>query len=137
MAAASLKESPSIQNGHSVIRETDASGLNIKDQVIENFRPMSVIIIGAGFSGIYLGVRIPELLRNVKLTIYEKNAGVGGTWYENRYPGCACDIPGTCIVANCYPITDDSPKRIPTNTRSLQIQIGAASMHQLRKFETT
>jgi hypothetical protein len=66
----------------------------IKDSVIENFRPMSVIVIGAGFSGIYCGVRIPERLRNVKLTIYEKNAGVGGTWYENRYPGCACDIPG-------------------------------------------
>jgi hypothetical protein len=67
---------------------------NIKDTVIENFRPLSLIIIGAGFSGIYCGVRIPERLRNVKLTIYEKNAGVGGTWYENRYPGCACDIPG-------------------------------------------
>lgn len=67
---------------------------NIKDTVIENFRPVSVIVIGAGFSGIYCGVRIPERLHNVKLTIYEKNAGVGGTWYENRYPGCACDIPG-------------------------------------------
>jgi hypothetical protein len=67
---------------------------NIKDTEIENFRPMSVIVIGAGFSGIYCGVRIPERLRNVKLTIYEKNAGVGGTWYENTYPGCACDIPG-------------------------------------------
>jgi hypothetical protein len=71
--------------------ESPASG--IKDEVIENFRPISVIVIGCGFSGIYLGVRIPEQLRNVKLTIYEKNAGVGGTWYENRYPGCACDIP--------------------------------------------
>ena len=66
----------------------------IMDTAIENFRQMSVIVIGAGFSGIYCGVRIPERLRNVKLTIYEKNAGVGGTWYENRYPGCACDIPG-------------------------------------------
>ncbi|KAL6821577.1 hypothetical protein V8C40DRAFT_267898 [Trichoderma camerunense] len=62
-------------------------------RVVENFRPMSVIIIGAGFSGIYCGVRIPERLRNVKLTIYEKNSGIGGTWHENRYPGCACDIP--------------------------------------------
>lgn len=25
--------------------------------------------------------------------IYEKNPDIGGTWYENRYPGCACDIP--------------------------------------------
>lgn len=67
-------------------------------QVVENFRPMSVIIIGAGFSGIYCGVRIPERLRNVKLTIYEKNSGIGGTWHENRYPGCACDIPGMFYV---------------------------------------
>ncbi|KAF5005536.1 hypothetical protein FDECE_8029 [Fusarium decemcellulare] len=64
-----------------------------KTRAVENFRPISVIVIGAGFSGIYCGVRIPERLRNVQLTIYEKNAGVGGTWYENRYPGCACDIP--------------------------------------------
>ncbi|KAH7039550.1 uncharacterized protein B0I36DRAFT_370652 [Microdochium trichocladiopsis] len=54
---------------------------------------MKVIIIGAGFSGIYCGVRIPERLRNVTLKIYEKNEGIGGTWFENRYPGCACDIP--------------------------------------------
>lgn len=70
------------------------SPFDLKDDPIENHRPMSIIIIGAGFSGIYCGVRIPERLRNVKLTIYEKNAGIGGTWYENSYPGCACDIPG-------------------------------------------
>lgn len=52
---------------------------------VENFRPMRVIVIGAGFSGIYCGVRIPQRLRNVDLCIYEKNAGVGGTWFENRY----------------------------------------------------
>jgi hypothetical protein len=94
MPAATLEESSPVQNRPSVMQEPDASGLNIKDEVIENFRPLSVIVIGAGFSGIYLGVRIPERLRNVKLTIYEKNEGVGGTWYENRYPGCACDVPG-------------------------------------------
>ncbi|KAL2065385.1 hypothetical protein VTL71DRAFT_3055 [Oculimacula yallundae] len=27
------------------------------------------------------------------LKIWEKNEGIGGTWWENRYPGCACDIP--------------------------------------------
>jgi cation diffusion facilitator CzcD-associated flavoprotein CzcO len=51
----------------------------------ENFRPLRVIVIGAGYSGIYCGIRIPEKLRNVELVIYEKNEGVGGTWYENRY----------------------------------------------------
>lgn len=51
---------------------------------IENLRPLKVVVIGAGYSGIYCGIRIPERLRNVELVIYEKNAGVGGTWYENR-----------------------------------------------------
>ena len=66
----------------------------LEDHPVENFRPLRVVVIGAGFSGIYLGIRIPQLLRNVELTIYDKNTGVGGTWWENRYPGCACDIPG-------------------------------------------
>ncbi|OCK82496.1 FAD/NAD(P)-binding domain-containing protein [Lepidopterella palustris CBS 459.81] len=34
-----------------------------------------------------------EQLDNVKIVCYEKNNDIGGTWLENRYPGCACDIP--------------------------------------------
>lgn len=52
----------------------------LHDAPVENQRPMRVIVIGAGYSGIYLGIRIPERIRNVDLVIYEKNAGVGGTW---------------------------------------------------------
>ncbi|KAH8820421.1 flavin-binding monooxygenase [Xylogone sp. PMI_703] len=70
-----------------------APPLTLKEEPIENLRPLKVRIIGAGYSGIYLGIRIPQRLRNVDLKIYEKNDGVGGTWWENRYPGCACDIP--------------------------------------------
>ncbi|KAH7392708.1 hypothetical protein BKA66DRAFT_412029 [Pyrenochaeta sp. MPI-SDFR-AT-0127] len=69
------------------------SSFRLNDTPIENFRPLKVIIIGAGYSGIYCGIRIPEKLKNVELVIYEKNAGVGGTWWENRYLGCACDVP--------------------------------------------
>jgi cation diffusion facilitator CzcD-associated flavoprotein CzcO len=60
---------------------------------VENFRPIKVIVVGAGFSGILLGIRLPQRIRNIDLTIYEKNDGIGGTWWENRYPGCACDVP--------------------------------------------
>jgi cation diffusion facilitator CzcD-associated flavoprotein CzcO len=49
----------------------------IKDEPVENLRPLKVRVIGAGYSGIYLGVRIPQRLRN--LQIYEKNDGIGGT----------------------------------------------------------
>jgi hypothetical protein len=66
---------------------------HLHETVVENHRPIKVIVIGAGYSGIYCGIRIPEKIRNCELVIYEKNAGFGGTWYENRYPGCACDVP--------------------------------------------
>lgn len=75
-----------LQTGCSVIGDRqETSHTDIRDSPVENFRPMRVIVIGAGFSGIYCGVRIPERLRNVDLCIYDKNAGVGGTWFENRY----------------------------------------------------
>ncbi|KAI1491441.1 flavin-binding monooxygenase [Biscogniauxia mediterranea] len=65
----------------------------IKDAPIDGHRPMKVRIIGAGYSGIYLGIRIPQRLRNIDLKIYEQHEAVGGTWWVNRYPGCACDVP--------------------------------------------
>ncbi|KDQ51118.1 hypothetical protein JAAARDRAFT_140775 [Jaapia argillacea MUCL 33604] len=61
---------------------------------------MKVVVIGAGFSGIAAGIRFPQRVPNLELTIYDKNAGVGGTWYSNKYPGLACDIP-----AHCYQYT--------------------------------
>lgn len=50
-----------------------------------------VLIVGAGLSGICLGTKLKEA--GVPFTIYEKNADVGGTWLENRYPGAAVDVP--------------------------------------------
>ncbi|KAL8280487.1 hypothetical protein RQP46_007135 [Phenoliferia psychrophenolica] len=49
---------------------------------------------------IAMSVRIPQKLSNVDLSIFEKNHSVGGTWFENAYPGLACDIP-----AHCYSLT--------------------------------
>lgn len=49
-----------------------------------------VLIIGAGMSGILAGIRLQEA--GIPFTIVEKNAKVGGTWHENRYPGCRVDV---------------------------------------------
>ncbi|KAI0015955.1 flavin-binding monooxygenase [Xylariomycetidae sp. FL0641] len=65
----------------------------LKDAPLDGHRPMKVRVIGAGYSGVYLGVRIPQRLRNIDLRIYDKNEQIGGTWWVNKYPGCACDIP--------------------------------------------
>ncbi|CAF1395303.1 unnamed protein product [Adineta steineri] len=50
------------------------------------------IIIGAGFSGLGMGIKLKEMNMN-KFLILERHSHVGGTWYANRYPGCQVDIP--------------------------------------------
>ena len=50
-----------------------------------------VAVIGAGMSGIYMGVRLRQA--GIDFTIYEKAASVGGVWRENSYPGLHCDVP--------------------------------------------
>src|SRR5262249_41907328 len=53
---------------------------------------VDVAILGAGFSGLGMGVNLLKAGRT-NFVIIEKNDDVGGTWKENNYPGCACDIP--------------------------------------------
>lgn len=57
---------------------------------IDEVRPVKVIVIGAGVSGIIAGIRFPQRIPNLDLVIYDKNPDIGGTWFENRYPGIAC-----------------------------------------------
>ncbi|ETW86440.1 hypothetical protein HETIRDRAFT_58532 [Heterobasidion irregulare TC 32-1] len=66
------------------------------DFAIDEYRPMKVVCIGAGFSGIIAGIRFAQRVPNLDLKIYDKEAGVGGTWFVNKYPGLACDIPSHC-----------------------------------------
>ncbi|KAI6846811.1 FAD/NAD(P)-binding domain-containing protein [Hortaea werneckii] len=86
----------------------------LHDRPIENQRPVRVIVIGAGYSGVYCGIRIPERMRNCSLAIYEKNAGIGGTWYENRYPGAACDVPSHSYQFSFNPKHDWSSLYAPS-----------------------
>jgi cation diffusion facilitator CzcD-associated flavoprotein CzcO len=49
-----------------------------------------IVIIGAGFSGLYMLHRARDVL-GLDAVVFEAGAGVGGTWYWNRYPGARCD----------------------------------------------
>jgi cation diffusion facilitator CzcD-associated flavoprotein CzcO len=51
-----------------------------------------VLIVGAGFSGLGMAIKLREAGREDFLLV-EKAYEVGGTWRDNTYPGCACDIP--------------------------------------------
>jgi cyclohexanone monooxygenase len=50
-----------------------------------------VIIVGAGFAGMYAIYRLREL--GFEVVAIEAGSDVGGTWYWNRYPGARCDVP--------------------------------------------
>jgi cation diffusion facilitator CzcD-associated flavoprotein CzcO len=55
-------------------------------------RSPRVAIVGAGMSGLLMGLKLAEAgFRD--FTIYEKADAIGGTWRDNRYPGLSCDIP--------------------------------------------
>ncbi|WP_244328240.1 flavin-containing monooxygenase [Streptomyces vinaceus] len=57
-------------------------------------RDVRVVVVGAGFSGLGAGIRLREAgFRDV--LVLEKAEQLGGTWRDNTYPGCACDVPST------------------------------------------
>jgi cation diffusion facilitator CzcD-associated flavoprotein CzcO len=49
-------------------------------------------IIGAGFAGLTAALRLKNSGRN-SFVVFERAAEVGGTWRDNVYPGCGCDVP--------------------------------------------
>src|SRR4051812_39373859 len=55
-----------------------------------NERSMDVLIVGAGFAGMYTLYKLRNLGFSAK--VVERGDGVGGTWYWNRYPGARCDV---------------------------------------------
>ncbi|MFD7455918.1 MULTISPECIES: flavin-containing monooxygenase [unclassified Streptomyces] len=57
----------------------------------ERLADFHVTVIGAGMGGLNAAVQLKRA--GIACTVVEKNSGVGGTWWENRYPGCRVDSP--------------------------------------------
>lgn len=57
----------------------------------------TVIVVGSGLSGICMGIALQRL--GIDYLILEKSNDIAGTWSQNLYPGCGCDIP---MFAYCY-----------------------------------
>ena len=53
-------------------------------------RALDVLIVGAGFAGMYLLHRMRQA--GLSAHVYEAVDGVGGIWYWNRYFGVCCDV---------------------------------------------
>jgi len=102
---------------------------------MDNGRSPSVIVIGAGFGGLGVGI---ELLRAgfTDLTILEKADDVGGVWRDNTYPGAACDVPSSLYSWSFAP----NPKwghRYSRQEEILDYIHGAAAEHGVRDYVRT
>jgi len=79
------------------IPETDSTGYRIREEPYGTKRKVRVVLMGAGASSANFLKKAEEQMQNLAITVYEKNRDVGGTWLENKYPGCACDASLTFI----------------------------------------
>ena len=71
---------------------TDAKSVRWRKPVSqETLDKYHVLVIGLGYSGLAMAVKLKEA--GIPFTVIEKNDDVGGTWYENSYPGVAVDTP--------------------------------------------
>ena len=98
---ADQRKSPEVTNGvntspqYGYPESTPDGPYEVLDQYHSKPTKLRIACIGAGASGLCLAYKLGRMLEpgSWDLTQYEKNEQIGGTWYENTYPGVACDIP--------------------------------------------
>ncbi|GGF95414.1 monooxygenase [Rhodococcoides trifolii] len=90
-----------------------------------------VVVIGTGFSGIGMGIKLKEAGHH-DFVILEKADDIGGTWRDNTYPGCACDVPSHLYSFSFEPNTEWS-KMWSGQPEILAYLRGVVDKHGLRE----
>ncbi|KAF8324919.1 uncharacterized protein EI90DRAFT_3129469 [Cantharellus anzutake] len=90
-----------------------------------------IVIIGAGAGGLITALSLKKRLEYSNFTIFEKGFGLGGTWRENTYPGCACDTD-----SHWYSISSDPnpswSQTYPEQAEILAYLTSVADKHRLQ-----
>jgi 4-hydroxyacetophenone monooxygenase len=86
----------------------DLRAPNWHKDTVDRDRDFRVVIVGAGMSGLLAAHRLHQA--GVPYVIIEKNDDVGGTWFENRYPGCRVDVPNH-LYSYSFAQRDDWPQQ--------------------------
>lgn len=89
------------------------------------------VIIGTGFSGLGMGIALQR--QGVDFLILEKADDIGGTWRENSYPGCACDVPSHLYSFSFEPKADWTRMFSP-QPEILEYLSGVADKYGLRRY---
>ena len=91
-------------------------------------RHVRIAIIGAGFSGLGAAIALSKEGYGDDLIILERRSAPGGTWHDNSYPGCRCDVP-----SNLYSFSF-APNPHWTETYSSQAEIERYLQEVARRF---
>jgi len=93
-------------------------------------RPRKVVIVGTGFAGIGMAIALQKAgIRD--FVLLERAQAIGGTWRDNRYPGCACDVPSHLYSFSFEPKTNWSRAYAPQEEIRLYLE-ACVDKHGLR-----
>ncbi|KAL4864933.1 hypothetical protein BDV12DRAFT_175457 [Aspergillus spectabilis] len=94
-----------------------------------DYTQSTVVIIGAGISGMCMAIDL--LRRNHRnFVILEKGSAVGGTWNDNKYPGCACDV-WSALYSYSFEQRSNWTREYPGQEEILTYLTGIASKYGL------
>ncbi|HKP80305.1 MAG TPA: NAD(P)/FAD-dependent oxidoreductase [Phenylobacterium sp.] len=125
-----------------LVDELSLVGQSTKDPQFEQAklkavaRKLKVLVIGAGMTGLLAGIRLSQA--GVPFEIVDKNADVGGAWFENTYPGCRVDNANHMYSYSFEP-SHLWPQHFSPQPVLLEYFRGVAAKYDLRKhirFET-
>jgi cation diffusion facilitator CzcD-associated flavoprotein CzcO len=89
-----------------------------------------IAIIGAGFAGIGAAVQLINTGIH-SFTIFERASEIGGTWRDNTYPGCACDVPSH-VYSFSFEQNPNWSRRFATSWEIQEYLLGVVDKHGLR-----
>jgi len=98
----------------------------------------AVVIIGAGISGLCTAIDLIKRNNCHNFIILEKSAGLGGTWYDNAYPGCCCDV-WSSLYSYSFAQNSDWTREYPGQEEILSYLIKVAqenNLYQHIRFNT-
>jgi 4-hydroxyacetophenone monooxygenase len=108
-----------------------ARGLNWRSPPdADKLESFHVTVIGTGMGGLNAAIQLKRA--GIKFTVIEKNAGVGGTWWENRYPGIRVDAASRSYT-HLYGVNFELPNPFCTGAKNAEYTNWVADTFDVRK----
>ncbi|KAF2003175.1 flavin-binding monooxygenase-like protein [Amniculicola lignicola CBS 123094] len=93
----------------------------------------AIVIIGAGISGMCMAIDLIKRNQCHNFIIVEKSSGIGGTWNDNKYPGCCCDV-WSMLYSYSFEQNPDWTREYPGQEEILDYLRNVANKYQLYKY---